>query len=75
MLVEHILYVSAVIYRGGVQPTPYLSLGYKTLIGQEWQLQKPHGLLYPILIFAVSHLINATVDQQNGYRFFIYIAT
>jgi lycopene beta-cyclase len=46
----------------GLQPTPHLQLGYQVFLGQEWQLAQPHGLQQPILM-------DATVDQQAGYRF------
>jgi len=57
-----ILYASAVIDGRGLQPTPHLQLGYQSFVGQEWQLARPHGLQQPILM-------DATVNQQAGYRF------
>jgi lycopene beta-cyclase len=57
-----VLHASAVIDGRGLQPTPHLQLGYQSFIGQEWHLTRPHGLSQPILM-------DATVDQQQGYRF------
>lgn len=52
----------AVIDGRGLQATPHLQLGYQAFVGQELQLTQPHGLQQPILM-------DATVDQQGGYRF------
>lgn len=57
-----VLHATAVIDGRGLQPTPHLQLGYQSFVGQEWHLTKPHGLSQPILM-------DATVDQQQGYRF------
>lgn len=57
-----ILQAQAVIDGRGLQPTPHLQLGYQAFVGQEWQLAAPHGLHQPILM-------DASVDQQQGYRF------
>jgi lycopene beta-cyclase len=56
------LHAQVVIDGRGLQPTPHLQLGYQVFVGQEWQLAQPHGLQQPILM-------DATVDQQAGYRF------
>ena len=56
------LQAQAVIDGRGLQPTPHLQLGYQAFVGQEWQLAAPHGLQQPILM-------DASVDQQQGYRF------
>ena len=56
------LHAQVVIDGRGLQPTPHLQLGYQVFLGQEWQLAQPHGLRQPILM-------DATVDQHEGYRF------
>ncbi|WP_058973292.1 lycopene beta-cyclase CrtY [Type-D symbiont of Plautia stali] len=57
-----VINATVVIDGRGLQHTPHLQLGYQAFIGQEWHLKKPHGLTQPILM-------DATVDQQQGYRF------
>lgn len=52
----------AVIDGRGYQPSPHLQAGFQSFLGQEWQLDRPHGLTRPILM-------DATVDQLEGYRF------
>ncbi len=52
----------AVIDGRGYQPSPHLQAGFQSFLGQEWQLHRPHGLTRPILM-------DATVDQLEGYRF------
>ncbi|PLR38751.1 lycopene cyclase [Chimaeribacter californicus] len=56
------LRAGAVIDGRGYQPGPHLAVGFQAFLGQQWQLARPHGLVRPILM-------DATVDQQNGYRF------
>lgn len=56
------LHARAVIDGRGYQPGPHLAVGSQAFVGQEWQLAQPHGLERPILM-------DATVDQQEGYRF------
>lgn len=56
------LHAQVVIDGRGLQSTPHLQLGYQVFVGQEWQLAQPHDLQQPILM-------DATVDQQAGYRF------
>ncbi|MDO6409433.1 lycopene beta-cyclase CrtY [Pantoea phytobeneficialis] len=56
------LHARAVIDGRGVRYSPYVRLGYQVFVGQEWQLAKPHGLTQPLLM-------DATVPQQQGYRF------
>lgn len=46
----------------GMRYSPHLRLAYQVFVGQEWQLAKPHGLTQPLLM-------DATVPQQQGYRF------
>lgn len=53
---------TAVIDGRGYLPDGALLTGFQAFVGQEWQLQQPHGLTAPIIM-------DATVDQQNGYRF------
>lgn len=52
----------AVIDGRGYQPSPHLTVGLQAFLGQQWQLKHPHGLTRP-------RLMDATVDQQGGYRF------
>lgn len=52
----------AVIDGRGYRPTPYHTVGLQAFLGQQWQLAQPHGLQRPILM-------DATVDQQQSYRF------
>ncbi|WP_246009190.1 lycopene beta-cyclase CrtY [Vreelandella nanhaiensis] len=52
----------AVIDGQGYRPSPYLTVGLQAFLGQQWQLERPHGLTRP-------RLMDATVDQQGGYRF------
>lgn len=57
-----IIRASSVIDGRGYAPNSALSVGFQAFIGQEWRLSQPHGLSSPIIM-------DATVDQQNGYRF------
>lgn len=57
-----IIRASSVIDGRGYSPNSALSVGFQAFIGQEWRLSQPHGLSSPIIM-------DATVDQQNGYRF------
>lgn len=57
-----VLEASAVIDGRGYQPDAALRMGFQAFVGQEWQLSQPHGLTMPIIM-------DATVDQQAGYRF------
>ncbi len=52
----------AVIDGRGYRPSPHLAIGLQAFFGQQWQLERPHGLTRP-------RLMDATVDQQGGYRF------
>lgn len=47
--------------RGG-RTTPNLAVGYQKFLGQEVQLDVPHGLRVPLLM-------DATVEQLDGFRF------
>jgi len=56
------LEADAVIDGRGYRPSPHLTVGFQAFVGQQWQLDAPHGLVRPMLM-------DATVDQQGGYRF------
>lgn len=46
----------------GPAPSPHLVLGWQKFLGQELELAAPHGLTRPTVM-------DATVDQLDGYRF------
>lgn len=52
----------AVIDGRGYTPDRHLNTGSQSFLGQQWRLRQPHGLTRPILM-------DATVNQQGGYRF------
>lgn len=52
----------AVIDGRGYTPDRHLTTGSQSFLGQQWRLSQPHALTRPILM-------DATVDQQGGYRF------
>lgn len=52
----------AVIDGRGYTPDKHLNTASQSFLGQQWHLRQPHGLTRPILM-------DATVDQQGGYRF------
>lgn len=54
-----------VIDARGVTPHPALDLAFQKFLGQEVELTAPHGLTRPIIM-------DATVDQIDGYRF-VYV--
>lgn len=56
------LMAKAVIDGRGYQPCASLITGSQAFLGQEWRLSQPHGLQHPLLM-------DATVDQTDGYRF------
>ena len=56
------LRAGAVIDGRGGRPSRHLSLRFQKFLGQELQLQAPHGLTAPVLM-------DATVAQIDGYRF------
>ena len=60
-----VLRAAAVIDGRGLRPSSHLRLGCQKFLGQELRLTKPHGLTRPVLM-------DATVHQQDGYRF-IYL--
>ena len=55
----------AVIDGRGARPSPHLAIAFQKFVGQEIELQAPHGLVGPILM-------DATVPQIDGYRF-VYV--
>ncbi|WPO97355.1 lycopene beta-cyclase CrtY [Buttiauxella sp. HR94] len=56
------LLAGAVIDGRGVTASSAMQTGYQLFLGQQWRLTQPHGLTVPILM-------DATVAQQQGYRF------
>lgn len=56
------LRAGAVIDGRGQPPLAHLDLGWQKFLGQVLQLAAPHGLSGPVLM-------DATVDQHDGYRF------
>lgn len=57
-----VLSAPCVIDGRGPAPSPALSLGWQKFLGLEVELVAPHGLNGPIVM-------DATVDQLDGYRF------
>lgn len=57
-----LLRAGAVIDGRGLRPSRHLTLGLQKFVGHELQLTRPHGLTQPVLM-------DATVDQHDGYRF------
>jgi lycopene beta-cyclase len=56
------LAASAVIDGRGHRPSPAMILGYQKFVGLHVALAAPHGLPNPVIM-------DATVDQHDGYRF------
>ncbi len=56
------LQARAVIDGRGYTADRHLNTGSQSFLGQQWRLSEPHGLTRPILM-------DATVNQQGGYRF------
>ena len=56
------LRAGAVIDGRGQPPLEHLDLGWQKFLGRVLQLAAPHGLAGPVLM-------DATVDQHDGYRF------
>lgn len=46
----------------GLLDAPQLTGGWQVFLGQEWQLDRPHGLVGPVIM-------DATVAQEGAYRF------
>lgn len=59
------LRAAAVIDGRGARPSRHLALGYQKFLGQEVRLAAPHGWRVPVIM-------DATVDQHDGYRF-VYV--
>lgn len=57
-----VLRARGVIDGRGIPPLAHLDLGWQKFLGQVLRLAAPHGLAEPVLM-------DATVDQQDGYRF------
>lgn len=57
-----VLEAACVIDGRGARSSPRLALGWQKFLGQEVELAAPHGLTRPIVM-------DATVDQLDGYRF------
>lgn len=53
---------SCVIDCRGYRPSASMVLGYQKFVGLEVELSEPHGLPHPVIM-------DATVDQLDGYRF------
>jgi lycopene beta-cyclase len=60
-----VLAAGCVLDGRGARPSPHLALGYQKFLGQELRTSEPHGLAEPLLM-------DATVDQHDGYRF-VYV--
>jgi lycopene beta-cyclase len=56
------LFASCVIDCRGYRPSSSMVLGYQKFVGLEVELSEPHGLPRPVIM-------DATVDQLDGYRF------
>ncbi|SEQ33319.1 lycopene beta-cyclase [Rosenbergiella nectarea] len=56
------IFAHAIIDGRGFRQDKSMAIGVQAFVGQVWQLTAPHGLTRPILM-------DATVDQQQGYRF------
>lgn len=59
------LEAAAVIDGRGMRPSPHMALGQQAFLGQLLELERPHGLVDPIIM-------DARVTQGQGYRF-VYV--
>jgi len=59
---QRVLTAGAVIDGRGQGPTKALDLRWQKFLGQEVELERPHGLTGPVIM-------DATVPQYDGYRF------
>ena len=59
---QSIVQAGAVLDARGQKTTGALELGFQKFVGLEVELEAPHGLQGPIIM-------DASVDQQDGYRF------
>ncbi len=57
-----VLHARSVIDARGTSPAGRVALRFQKFLGQELQLDTPHGLTIPVLM-------DATVAQEDGYRF------
>jgi lycopene beta-cyclase len=62
---QQVITAGAVIDARGPKSSPHLTLGFQKFVGLEVELEAPHGLAGPIIM-------DATVDQHDGYRF-VYV--
>ncbi len=62
---QRVLTARAVVDARGQQASPHLELGFQKFVGLEVELAEPHGLHSPLIM-------DATVDQHDGYRF-VYV--
>ena len=46
----------------GLRPDRYLVAGYQKFVGVEYEMDRPHGVVRPVIM-------DATVSQLDGYRF------
>jgi lycopene beta-cyclase len=59
---QRVITAGAVLDARGQRPSPHLDLGFQKFVGREVELAAPHGLSGPVIM-------DATVDQHDGYRF------
>jgi lycopene beta-cyclase len=59
---QRVLAAHAVIDARGQRASPHLELGFQKFVGLEVEFEAPNGLAGPIIM-------DATVDQHDGYRF------
>lgn len=59
---QRAIQAGAVMDARGQRAAPHLQLGFQKFVGLEVELDAPHGLTGPIIM-------DATVDQHDGYRF------
>lgn len=59
---QRTIHAAAVLDARGQRDAPHLDLGFQKFVGLEVELEAPHGLSGPIIM-------DATVDQHDGYRF------
>ncbi len=62
---QRVVTARAVIDARGPKTSPHLELGFQKFVGREVEFEAPHGLRGPIIM-------DATVDQLDGYRF-VYV--
>ncbi|MFQ3665153.1 MAG: lycopene beta-cyclase CrtY, partial [Sphingomonadaceae bacterium] len=62
---QRVITAHAILDARGQRASPHLELGFQKFVGREVELESPHGLLGPVIM-------DATVDQHDGYRF-VYV--